>query len=59
MDEVDAAINNVEVLQLPNSVIVKVKFREKMFEATGPLLDAAKQALRKKLLKEFITQTRR
>lgn len=54
MDEVDAAINNVEVLQLPNSVIVKVKFREKMFEAAGPLLDAAKQALRKKLLKEFI-----
>jgi phospholipase C len=54
MDEVDAAVNNAHVSLAPNLVTVQVNFRGKVFDGAAPGLNAAKQALRKKLLKEFI-----
>jgi phospholipase C len=55
MDEVDGAVKSAEVTGTVNNLInVRAKFRGKMFYAQGVPLEKAKDALRKKLSREFI-----
>jgi phospholipase C len=56
IDEVEAAVEKAEVRSSSQySTLLRVKFRDKVFEAAGYGVDGAKKALRQKLLKEFIS----
>jgi phospholipase C len=55
VDEVEAATAAAEVTPIGNTLLrLRVKFREKMFEATGFPLPSVRNLLKEKLTKEFI-----